>query len=631
MSPDRRRPDRTAPSRPAAAATRARSTSAEPSSERGAIALWIGLAALAAVRCALAFSPGMWMWGLNHQRFLDPLLSWLPWGLAALPLLPPLARRLEPATTRLGDGLARGSWPVTLTLVLLLVALLWGSPDNTLFVGDFLLRRGTVEMAGKPSVLFPQALPLDVFIHVTVPAALQNTHLLTGSGTSRLIGLLDGGLLALFAALLVRALGLTGAPALGAWAVATFGSYLGMFTGYSKSLAEMVTLCVAVAAFGVRLARSGRGALGLGATLAVGFALHRSALAFAVPAAVGWWIAARRAGAVIWRRPATWIALGLPALALAISLPKIISTLVHVDVAVHLVPTEAKRAGILGAAFSSERALEMANLVLLLSPLVLIAALAALVGRTRRAASAGAIAPPLARGESAAPPGRGAAAAVLLALALPMLVGAPFVHPAQGLFRDWDDFAALGAALSMVAAWLVGACLSAARAWRWVAVSVAFGVVMPAIQWLALNNDVDQGLARARAFVTEPPPRTDLERAGVWDYLGIRNYQLERWVASTEAFSHAAASAPSPRMLEEWATAATRAGQLELAQSIYHRLVEKDPKNLSAWLGLGAVTSRIPDVDDSFWATRKLLELDPHDAGGLRLMEYLKQTYPNHP
>ena len=84
-------------------------------------------------------------------------------------------------------------------------------------------------------------------------------------------------------------------------------------------------------------------------------------------------------------------------------------------------------------------------------------------------------------------------------------------------------------------------------------------------------------------------------------------------------------------MLQEWATAATMAGQLELAQSIYHRLVEKDPKNWSAWLGLGAVTSRIPDVDDSFWATRKLLELDPHNPGGLRLMEYLKQTYPDHP
>ncbi|HTM57374.1 MAG TPA: hypothetical protein VL123_03055 [Candidatus Udaeobacter sp.] len=586
---------------------------ADAQAERAARALGIALAVLAALRLVLGFSRGMWAWGLNVQRFLDAVIAWPLFTLLALSLVPSVARRLEPAASRLGGALARGSRPAVVTLALLVAALVAASPDNTRFVGDFLLRQGTVEEAGKPAVLFPQALPLDVLVHYTIPTALQNAHVLTANGTARLLGALNAALLAVFAASLIRALGLGGSAALAAWAVTVFGGYLGLFTGYSKSLADLVPLAVAVAAFGARLASRGGSAVPLGIVLGVSFALHRSALVFAIPAALAFALAARQEGAAFARRPSTWIGIALPLAALAAVAPKILSTLLHVDVAVHLAPAEARRAGILGSALTAPRLLDALNLVLLLSPLVIGAAAARLSAWGARSG----------RG--------GGATAVLLALALPLLLATPFIHPAQGLYRDWDDFAAMGAAVAVLTAAVIGGVLQSSRAYRWVAIPVVFSAMIPAIQWLALHTDVDLGLNRARAFVEEPPPRTGVERAGTWDFIGIRNYRLNRWTASADAFSHAVETAPSPRLLEQWAFAATMAGELRTAQDIYHRLIAKDPGNTSAWLGLAAVSSRIADADESFRAARHLLEIDPGNTGARQILDYLEKTYPKHP
>src|SRR6267378_278905 len=198
-----------------------------------------------------------------------PLMAWAPWALAAASLTPFAAKRLDPPFTRLGDALGRGSLPVVATLVVLVALLAWASPDNTRFVGDFLLRQGTVEMAGKPGLLFPQALPLDVLLHYRLPTVFQDYHLLSANSSARLLGVLNAALLAWFAARLTRALGLTGAAALAGWSISVFGGFLGMFTGYSKSLAELAMLAAAIAAFGVSLAREGRGALGLSIAFAV--------------------------------------------------------------------------------------------------------------------------------------------------------------------------------------------------------------------------------------------------------------------------------------------------------------------------------------------------------------------------
>ena len=95
-------------------------------------------------------------------------------------------------------------------------------------------------------------------------------------------------------------------------------------------------------------------------------------------------------------------------------------------------------------------------------------------------------------------PGRMQEALVLATLAFPFVGVMIFIHPAQGLFRDWDDFAATGAALSLVTAWLVGETLRDSRRFAWLAVTVTLGVGVAAIQWLVVHTGDVRGLARVR-------------------------------------------------------------------------------------------------------------------------------------
>ncbi|MBI1796942.1 MAG: hypothetical protein HYR74_07810, partial [Candidatus Eisenbacteria bacterium] len=251
---------------------------ADDAAERGARALLATLAALAVLRAAFAYAPGTWLWPLIVMRFLTPAAAWGPWGIAAAVLVPPLARFVLPAFAAAGEMIARRAalaafaWAAAAAV---LVALL---PDQVRFVGDFLLRQGTVEVIEQPAVLFPQALPLDVFLHYTVPLQITATHLLDANGAARLLGAIEAALLAALAVAFARALALRGAAACACAAVVLFGGYLGMFTGFSKAFAEMCVLIALIGVSAVRALRTGRGLLPLGIAAAIAIALHRSAL-----------------------------------------------------------------------------------------------------------------------------------------------------------------------------------------------------------------------------------------------------------------------------------------------------------------------------------------------------------------
>jgi hypothetical protein len=85
----------------------------------------------------------------------------------------------------------------------------------------------------------------------------------------------------------------------------------------------------------------------------------------------------------------------------------------------------------------------------------------------------------------------------------------------------------------------VGEALREARRFGWLAVAVALGVAVPAVQWLIVHADTHRGLARVRAFVLEPPQRPPSQRGTTWDYLGIRSYRLDRYAEAQEAFAQA--------------------------------------------------------------------------------------------
>lgn len=588
------------------------------SRERAARVIWIALAALAALRALLPFSHTTWAWAFSLQRFLDPLSGWGLWAIATLALVPALARRLSGAHAALGDRLARG-WVFLALWMAFAAALVWLLPDRVRFVGDFLLRQGTVELAEKPAVLFPQALPLDVLLHYQLPLFLVNQAWTDPNTAGRLLGAIEAALLAWLAVAFVRTLDLRGVAAAAVPDVIFFAGYLGMFTGYGKAMSELVLVNAAIGVFALRVVRTGRGLLALGIAFALGVALHRSALSLVPPVALAWAFWLRANGLRGLRRADAIAGLVIPVAALAVFLPRIIAAVMRFE-GVHFMPAEVQTGGgIFRAALAGTRPADLLNLVVVLSPL--------------------AIAIPFAIWAYGRDLPRGRELVVLAAIALPLVLVAPFIHPAQGLFRDWDDFASAGVALSMIAAWLVGEALRDARRDAWLGVAVTLGVAIPAIQWLAIHAETERGQARVAAFVLEPPQRTDAERGKTWDYLGIVSYRAERWEDAAEAFAKAAETAPSPRILLEWAMSETNRGNLRKAQEVYRRHLKDQPQSFFGWLGLGAVSIRLSDseasgaqqdadVAEARHAAAEVLKVQPGSPEAKRMQEYLDSKYP---
>ncbi len=544
----------------------------------------------------------MWGWGLDLLRFIAPAPGWTLWALAALALVPALSRHALPALEALGRALDRsaalayGAWGAGAA------ALAWAFPDRLRLVGDFLLRFGTAERALKPSALFPQALPLDVLLHYRLARLLDVSLGMDVNTSARLLGALEAALLGVLAVAFARALALRGAVAVAASAVVLFGGYLGMFTGYGKAIAEVALLTAAVAVFGLRVIRAGGGLLAPGACVAVGLVLHRSTLGLLPALALCWAFALREPDArARWSRPAFLLAAALPLAALAVMLPRIVSTFATMD-PVHFTPPEVRQqGGILVAMFADARPADLLAVVALLSPLALAAP-----------------------GVAAALAGRGAKwreGALLLALALPWLAMLLLIHPPQGMFRDWDNFAAAAVTLSLVTAWLVATVVREAPAWAWLCVPVALGAAAPSAQWLMHNADLERGLARVEAYLREAPARSEEERAKTWDFLGIRYAQLDRWDRSAEAMAHAAELAPSPRVLLQWASAEQARGNDAGAQEAYRRLLAVAPDEARGWYGLAFVSWRLGDWSECRRAARELLRLRPGNPQALEILE----------
>jgi hypothetical protein len=352
---------------------------------------------------------------------------------------------------------------------------------------------------------------------------------------------------------------------------------------------------------GLRVIREGRGLLALGVAIALGSTLHRSALAL-LPAgalAYGWWWRDRGARGA-WKRPAEVAAHVIPVVTLIVMVPVIVAIMRRWD-AIHIVPEEVRaQGGVLRAAFAGPRTLDLANLIVLLAPLAPAVPVVALA--LRRV------------------PGRGREALFLAALAAPFMITMPFIHPAQGLFRDWDDFAAGGEALTLLAAWLVGETLRGAPRFAWLGLAAALAAAAPSMQWLAHNADLDRGLARVTAFMREPPARSAGERGKTWDYLGIRNFRLARWDAAAAALARAAETSPSPRILLEWATAETRRGDLAAAERVLDQAVLRSPEDGMAWTALTTVAVRRGDRDGARRAAEGLLRARPGDAYALKIL-----------
>jgi hypothetical protein len=381
--------------------------------------------------------------------------------------------------------------------------------------------------------------------------------------------------------------------------------------------------------------------MSLGLAVAIAATLHRSGLGL-LPAAVFVWIVAWRTHAATPRtRRTLLVSLLAPVVSLAVMVPRIIAIVRRWD-QVHFHPHEVVReGGVLPAMFAGTRAADILNMLVMLSPLVVTLLTVLPFVLAARAASPEPVpGRRSARATPATPPTRGVEPVFLALLALPFVTMMPLIHPAQGMFRDWDDFCATGVSVSMLVAWTLAALLRPRPAWGWLGVAVLAGVAMPTLQWLEAQRDLNRGLIRVRAFVAEPPRRTDEERGTTWDFLGIRHVRLgndaasahrddeahHEYVQAAEAMSHAAETVPSPRILQEWGLAAALSGDYATARDVYRRLVEKDPDNAYAWMSLAAADMNLRDLAGAKIAGQRVIALEPGNPNARQLLHDIEMV-----
>lgn len=538
----------------------------------GAIAGVLGAQLVA--RGALVFAGTMVPWGLNVGRFLDPVVHWTLWAVAALSLVPRVAASWLVAFDRAGDFLVRApAGPVAAAAAGGLAV--FSLPDRTWFTGDFVQRLGAAWVPGAFDPNFIAALPLDYLLHGVLGGLVSRAAGADAMFGFRVFGALEAAALAALAVFFARLRGDRGAVALMVVAVIVFGGHLVTFTGMGKPASVMCLLTAAMGILAVRAVRHGTGLGWLGVAMAIGLLLHRSAIVLLPMWIVTWGLGWRRSPPAA--RPAA-IALGLilPLAAGAVMFGRITTVVTRYDVSHHLLTAEVGRlGGPVAAALHPFRLSELANFLIAMSPVLpLVPVVLTALGRSLLGAPA---------------------------LRMPLILALGFVpvwvlvHPQQGVFRDWDVLAPAAISLLLLVASGLGELLTRSARSRWLAVPVTVAVVVPALSWLIHFHDTGRGLRRVEAYAKEDRHVPDWVESWTWDFLTYRNMAQGRWREATDAAAQAARMAPHRRILLMWGMAATRAGDHDQARRAYRMLLTRVPDDPLAWLGLGGVAAREGD------------------------------------
>ena len=564
------------------------------------------MAFMALARGMASLAPGHWLWALDLFRWA-PGWTWGLWAASALALVPALASWIDPVGTYIGERLERG-WAWALLVCAIAAARVFVFPDQMHYVGDSLIRADAVSEGLPARALTPQALPLDVWFHSTLPAWLAHAGV-APLVAMRLLGAAEAGVLAALAIAFARTLGLRGGALLGTAALVFWGGWLALYTGFGKAFAELVLAALALATLGVSVAR-GRHPVAFGAVLAFALLLHRSALGF-LPAAIYMWLAGRVAAG---RGARVWVGVALPAVALLALAPRLWQSM-HAYDTTHFTAAGESAGAALARLFAPLRLLDLVNLALFLVPLLPLLFL--LSGRRERPA-------PLLEPESKR---------YLVLLAVPFVVALFFLRPAQGIARDFDDYSTGAMTIAVLLAARVGSRLREVSRAGWMAAALGLGSAAPVGAWLALESDVPRGLARVEAWLEGKPERSEDERAKTLDYLGGRWFRAGRFDLAEEALGKAAALAPSPRLVLGWASAAERARDFETAERAYRLLYERaglmtDSTSLRvraiALGGLAVSAARRGDFAEARrWAEQAVSE-SPGDPGPAALLQRIR-------
>ena len=562
-----------------AATARPAGRAAEGPLPPAARALWAASIGLLALRALAAVLPGRYLWGLDLARDVGPVAAVL--GLA-VPLachLPALGR----ACARLVPKSARSQRVLAVSLAGVLALFMFAHPDHALFTGDASVRHGAFASVDQPEKIAAQAMRGDLLLHHDFPKWV-NEH--TPWSAER-AGRAQGALLALLAALagwrLAAALGARGEVAIAVAAIAACTGALALDNGYAKSSVEVACL-TGIAMVGVmRAARDGTGLGTVGACVALGLLLHRSALAL-LPAWLVTVVHAVRAGT--WQRPGAILGALAPIAALAAAGPRLVQVMGSFDREHHL---SGGLVHTLGLGLAPAHLVDVAHTLCLLVPLVLLLPLLAFL-------------PPR-------PPARETMA--LAALALPPLALLFVVLPQQGLPRDWDVFAFGGVVLAGAIAWRVAAVLGAEPRARWLAIPLALSAAWPALEFAALQTDSVRMWARAESILIGPPARDASERARGLSTMGMMHYGHGDYVRALALFERSAEAAPNPSIYAQMGMALTMMDRPQEALARYRHAVTLNPDLVIGWRGIAAAASAVGDRDAMLDAVRALERLQP--------------------
>jgi hypothetical protein len=560
---------------------------------RAGSVLAVVLAATFALRLAASLAPGGFAWGLDFARFVAPPLAWTLLVLWGLTLAAALAGR--PAAGA-GAPLAR-VWPWLLGVVLLsLLALL---PDRVRFVGDFVLRLGVFEESWFRR-LFPQALPLDVWVNHVLPARAAALLATEPVNVMRALGLAEAALLVTLAVRFARLVAGRPAAQAAVAAVICFGGYATLLTGYSKPTPQLSLAALAAGTLGVEFVRTGRAVVPFALAVSLGLALHRGGL----PLLAVWAAAA----VLAWRRPGAdrrrlWPLL-LPALVFAWEAPRLLHVIRTFDVGVNFLPAEVRQqGGALAAAFAPLRLMDAANAVLLHAPLAPLALLAP--ARARREPEALFL-------------------CALLAAFLPVLL---FVYLPLGPYRDYDSLGPAGAAFAVASAWILARGLAHAARPRALALAAATCVVAPFLLLLVSLTDLDRGFARADTLLAGPPRRHATHRASVLDWMGLRALNEERYGLARDSYRRLCEETPLPRAFKLWGAAALIADSPREAAVAFERLLERAPGDAVGWYGLWMSAAATGDTATAERASAHALRWGSGSREMLDVVEFFEH-YP---
>jgi len=103
----------------------------------------------------------------------------------------------------------------------------------------------------------------------------------------------------------------------------------------------------------------------------------------------------------------------------------------------------------------------------------------------------------------------------------------------------------------------------------------------------------------------------------------LEHYAAEEWDAAAAAFEQAAQTAPSPRVLSQWAMAEQQRGDYAAARRAYAQVVARDSTDTFAWTQLAGVAMKLGDTTTMRRAADGILRVKPGDPDGLGILQVL--------